>query len=141
MTDTTAPTVVRSQDEIAARAEAADDLFGWAQDVLLPHLDYEHAKPLLKDGVTADEWADYTAGEGPLATAITSYYQFALGKIEDQRGISAERSVIKLREMAWLAGRDDVVAAMDAAPYPEYGAPKVAAFAAGFGLDAKDGAR
>lgn len=139
MNTTDTPTVARSQDEILARAEAADDCFGWAREVLLTRLDYDHVKPYLNDDVTADDWAACVAKTGTLAEEITGYYRFALGKIEDERGISAERSVIKLREMAWLAGRDDVAAAMDAAPYPEYGAPKVAAFAARFGLEPEGG--
>ncbi|WP_301547102.1 hypothetical protein [Micromonospora sp. C95] len=52
------------------------------------------------------------------------------------------RSVDKLGELAWLLGRDDIVAAMDHAGYPMYGAPKVKAFADGFGwpfLDDLDG--
>ncbi|GAA3851772.1 hypothetical protein GCM10023084_02490 [Streptomyces lacrimifluminis] len=126
--------VTRSQDEIFARAQAADDMFGWAHEVLLPYLDFEHAKPVLNDGVTADEWAKYAKDPAKVREGAHSYYVFALGKIEDERGISAERSVIKLREYAWLMGMDAVVAAMDEAPYPQYGAPKVAAFAAGLGF-------
>lgn len=37
--------VTRSQDEIYARAKGADDMFGWAQELLLPYLDFEHAGP------------------------------------------------------------------------------------------------
>ena len=40
----------------------------------------------------------------------------------------------KLIEYAWLLGRDDVVAAMEAAEYTNYGAPKVKAFAEGMGF-------
>lgn len=126
--------VTRSQDEIFARAQAADDMFGWAHEVLLPYLDFEHAKPILNDGVTADEWAKHASDHAKVGEAAREYHLFALGKIEAERGISAERSVIKLREYAWLMGLDAVVAAMDAAPYPQYGAPKVAAFAAGLGF-------
>lgn len=127
-------TVTRSQNEIFARAQAADDMFGWAHEVLLPYLDFEHAKPILNDGVTVEEWAEYAEAPAKVRDEAHSYYVFALGKIEDERGISAERSVLKLREYAWLMGLDDVVAAMDAAEYAPYGAPKVAAFAAGLGF-------
>lgn len=126
-------TVTRTSAEIYARAQAADDPFGWAQEVLLNYCDYETVQPLLVDGITADDWTREAPDRAKVGEAAHSYYEFALGKIEDERGISAERSVIKLREYAWLMGRDDVVAAMDAAPYPQYGAPKVAAFAEGMG--------
>lgn len=132
----TAPlTVTRSQDEIFARAQAADDTFGWAQEVLLPYLDFDHARPVLNDDVTPEQWAEHADDPAEVAEAARDYYTFALGKIADERGISAERSVIKLREYAWLMGRDDIVTAMDAAPYAEYGAPKVAAFGAGLGFE------
>lgn len=117
----------RKQAEIVARIEniAKDDYFGFRREVLLRALDFDHAKPYLKEGTTADQWGAPTdTGE-----EAKEYYGFALGKIRDHRGLSADRSVQKLTEYAWLLGRDDVVAAMDAADYPQYGAPKVKAFA------------
>lgn len=129
----------RTQEEILDRIEdvAASDMFGFRGEVLLHALDFEHARPYLIDGTTAAEWDEVQVTD--IEAAARSYYTFALGKIEDHRGISAERSVQKLSEYAWLLGRDDVVEAMDAADYPQYGAPKVAAFAAGLGLDWPDG--
>lgn len=123
----------RSQDEIVARIkahEAGEDFFGFAREALIDALDFDHAKPYLKDGVTAQEWQQVT----DFGDAAREYLAFAIGKIEAHRGISAERSVSKLTEYAWLLGRDDVVSAMDAADYPNYGAPKVKAFAEGMGF-------
>lgn len=127
-------TVTRTAAEIAARAGESVDFFGWDVEVLLPYLDFESAKPFLKDGVTAEEWAAEMADPAKVREAAEGYYEFALGKIADERGISAERSVTKLREYAWLAGRDDLVAAMDDAEYAPYGAPKVAVFGEAFGF-------
>lgn len=121
-------TVARTSAEIFARAQAADDAFGWAQEVLFPYCNYETVLPILVDGVTPEDWAKDAEDPAKVGEAARSYYLFTLGKIADERGISAERSVIKLREYAWLMGRDDVVDAMDAAPYPPYGAPKAAVF-------------
>jgi hypothetical protein len=136
--------VTRTIEDIFARAQSAeDDPFGWVPEVLLTYCDFETVKPFLKDGVTAEDWAGEMADPAKVREAAESYYEFALGKIADERGISAERSVIKLRaersviklrEYAWLMGRDDVVDAMDAAPYPMYGAPKVAVFGEAFGF-------
>lgn len=124
--------VSRTQEEILARIEAvkAEDWMGFHAEVLIDALDYEHAKPFLKDGVTAEEWEPARSGRSTAA----GYLEFAIGKIQAHRGISASRSVDKLTEYAWLAGRDDVVAAMGAARYEQYGAPKVKAFALGMGL-------
>lgn len=120
-------TNTRTPQEILQRISdvADDDFFGFRVEVLVEALPYEHAKAWLDDSVTAVEWA---AAAAETHTAET-YYQFALGKIRDHRGISAGRSVDKLSEYAWLLGCDDVVAAMGAAEYEQYGAPKVKAFA------------
>lgn len=131
--------ITRTSAEIAARAEASDDPFGWAQEVLLYYIDFGTARPFLKDGVTAEEWSEVVEDPAEIGEAARIYYEFALGKIEDERGISAERSVVKLREYAWLMGRDDVVAAMDEASGSRYGAAKVAVFGESFGF-AKVGA-
>ncbi|WP_181871448.1 hypothetical protein [Sphaerisporangium album] len=122
----------RTQDEIVTRIHAVGetDLFGFRTEVLAAALDFEHVREFLKDGVTETDWHQVTDREN----AAREYYQFALGKIRHHRGLSAERSVLKLAEHAWLLGQDDVVAAMDEAPYPPYGAPKVRAFAQGFDL-------
>lgn len=119
----------RTQDDILARIETvkSEDWLGFKLEVLVPHLDYEHARPYLKPEVAAYEWQPRTEAE--LQRDAFEYYEFALTKIEGHRGISANRSVEKLTEYAWLMGRDDIVAAMDAAPFEQYGAPKVRAFA------------
>ena len=124
----------RTQDEIVARIKAveADDYFGFRRDVLVHALDFEHAREFLQPDATAMEWAE--AAETDALGGAKAYYGFALGKIRDHRGISASRSVGKLGEYAWLLGRDDVVAAMQAADYAQYGAPKVKAFGEGLGL-------
>ncbi|GAA4626719.1 hypothetical protein GCM10023196_036100 [Actinoallomurus vinaceus] len=131
----------RTQEEILARLDAVreDDMFGFRREVLLPALEFEHARSFLKPETTAEDWSGVQVCAGDWESAARSYYEFALGKIRDHRGISASRSVEKLTEYAWLLGRDDVIAAMDAAEYPQYGAPKVAAFAAAMGLDWPDG--
>jgi hypothetical protein len=125
--------IARTQDEIVARigAIAADDWLGWSRNVLIGALDFDHAKPYLKDDVTAEQWAVDRMDD--VEKSAREYLHFAIGKILDHRGISAGRSVDKLREYAWLMGRDDVVAAMEAADYPNYGAPKVKAFTEGMG--------
>lgn len=119
----------RTQDEILARiAEvASDDFLGFRFEVLVDALDFEHAKAFLKEGATPKAWAEHQVTN--TAEKTRWYYDFALGKIDDHRGISASRSTVKLREYAWLLGRDDAITAMDAADYENYGAPKVKAFA------------
>ncbi|MGW5259624.1 hypothetical protein ACWEQG_01535 [Microbispora sp. NPDC004025] len=125
----------RTQDDILTRARTIqnDDFFGFRTEVLVGALEYEHARGFLKPETTAEEWGPAPDDEAILAQA-RDYYQFALDKIRDHRGISASRSVAKLTEFAWLLGKDDVVTAMDQADYAQYGAPKIKAFATGLGL-------
>lgn len=123
----------RTQQEIVARLRQvrADgkDLFGFRHEVLLAALDFDHARPFLHPTVTRIKWKQ-TADPDSHARA---YLQFAIDKIIDHRSNSAWRSTVKLAELAWLLGRDEVVAAMDTAGYPRYGAPTVKAFADGLG--------
>lgn len=121
----------RTQDEILARYRAANDFLGFAGEVLVESMTADTIRQINPDAVLPADWMPNTVQE--LEVAAREYLEFAVGKIAAHRGLSAERSVIKLREFAWLLGRDDVVAAMDAAGYPQYGAPKVQAFAAGMG--------
>jgi hypothetical protein len=121
-------------DRITAKTNDADDFFGFAREVLIMALDFDHAsaRDLVAAGVTADEWPKTT--DETLTTGAAEYLEFAIGKIVGHRGISASRSVAKLTEFAWLLGHDDVVTAMGEADYAQYGAPQVKAFADGMGL-------
>lgn len=120
---------MRTQEEIVARLEhgRSTDIFGFGAEVLLQALDYEHAKPFIKPEVTEAEWGEIppTATDETVERAAADYMRFAWGKAQDHRGISASRSVEKITEFAWLLGRDDVLEAMEAAAYAQYGAPKL----------------
>jgi hypothetical protein len=123
----------RTQDEILARARAVraegEDVFGFRVEVLVDALDFDHAREFLAPQATKQQWRQETDHEAHARWYLT----FAIGKILDHRSNSATRSVDKLGEFAWLLGRDDVLAAMDRAEYPMYGAPIAKAFADGFG--------
>lgn len=119
----------RTQDEILARFQAADDMFGFAREVLIEAMTPETVLRFNPDATIGDDWTAWSAAD--VKAKALSYLDFAIEKATGHRGLSAERSVTKLREFAWLLGRDDVVAAMDAAEYPQYGMPKVKAFADG----------
>lgn len=117
----------RSQAEILDRYRRIrdDDWAGFRRDALasLMTADTINATGDYKP-ITDDEHA----AAAPLA-ALRDYFPFACEKATDHRGISASRSVEKLTEFAWAAGFDDAVAAMDAAPYQNYGAPQLHALA------------
>jgi hypothetical protein len=114
---------IRNQEEIVARLrviraqhrDALDELFDFRQEVLLEALDLEYAREFLAPAPGG--WIQRVDHE----TYARDYLRFAIGKILHHRGNSASRSVDKLGELAWLIGRDDVVAAMDQAGYLMYG--------------------
>ena len=123
----------RTQAEILARYQTADDLFGCAGEVLAEVMTTD---TLWQIAPNASKGSFQGAPEIPadlLPSAAAGYLDFAVQKILHHRGLSSKRSVIKLREFAWLLGRDDVVQAMDDAKHAQYGAPKVQAFADGMG--------
>ncbi|MBM0275136.1 hypothetical protein [Micromonospora tarensis] len=121
----------RTQEQILARfrAVADSDWLGFRREVLADSMTLDTLRQAVP-GIDTTGRDDYVKPE-VLEQRARDYLTFAIGKALDHRGISASRSVDKLSEYAWLLGRDDVVAAMDAAEYEQYGVPKLRAFAEG----------
>jgi hypothetical protein len=122
---------MRTHAEIAERVRelAADrysDFFGVHISRLIEALPFsyatEHLSDILRDGVEPWEVVPATR-EAQLAEA-RAYMPFAWGKMVDERGISAGRSIDHFRGIAWLMGDDDMVAFLnDDSNYPHYGRP------------------
>lgn len=114
---------VRTIEEIITfyRASQQDDFFGFAGDVLLPYL------PKDKVAEFAEPQESYTPQ--PLEREFIlkemhEYMEFAWGKVEDHRGISASRSVEKMTAWLWLLKDDETRAfAENGSNYAQYGAP------------------
>lgn len=108
--------------------------FDFTNDVLICALPYEHAQPFLNEGVTREEWVEACGGtdgwsEEKVIELARSYADFAWGKIQDHRGLSAVRSVQKLSAFAWVLGKEDLYREMYLeSNYRPYGAPSVAMF-------------
>lgn len=115
---------VRTQDEIAEKVRATrdSDLFGFAAEVLLSALDFDHARRWLKDDAKAEEWT-YPLSDDEQRSAAVQYLQFALDKAGGHRGISASRSVEKLGAWLWLLGLDHE--RFESAGYAQYGVPQL----------------
>jgi hypothetical protein len=105
----------RSCEEVAQRisSKSKEDFFGFSSEVLIDYAGFEQVKDQLKE----DAVKKYESGEktwsviGDIKTCaqdFLDYMNFAWGKAEDQRGISASRSVCKLGEWLWLMGRGDL---------------------------------
>ena len=65
---------------------------------------------------------------------MRTYMAFALGKAEDHRGLSAGRSVDKLRAWAWVLCDDDRFREGQQ-PYRNYGVPILKAMCEHYGFD------
>lgn len=119
---------MRTQDEIVARIEAvkADDIFGAQTSDLLVYLDFERARPYLKETATADAWADAMTEltDERVRAEMAEYMPFAWSKVEDHRGLSASRNIEHMRAFLWLLD-DGTLEKMEAAPYENYGAPQL----------------
>ncbi len=125
---------LKSQEEIFAKFEelknsASNSLFDFRREVLMSYLTFE----AVKSNLTEDYIEEIEAGTKvwePLTTIdscvkdFLSYMGFAWGKSEDERGLSASRSIQKLSMWLWLMNRDDLqVIIEDDSLYNPYGAP------------------
>ncbi len=130
--------VARSQDEILARIKAlsahatevlsVEDFGGWRREVLIEALDYTNARPFIKPDVTEDAWFAETCSD--VNDELVDYFAHTLGNLELHKPVSSLRAIARLREYVWLGGHDGALAAMDAAPYGNFGAPKLRALQA-----------
>lgn len=120
---------MKTEQEIVERIQTRKDaLFDFTLDALLPFLSFENAKPFLQEHVTAEQWED---ARTPLTRenvirAIQGYLPFAFEKAEDQRGLSASRSISKMQAWLWALGDDEMVE-FCSAHYAPYGMPALEA--------------
>jgi hypothetical protein len=132
--------LTRTQEEIVARIREIQpvDFFGWEATDLLAYLSFELAKPFLKDDATAEEWAeaDKPFTRESVVAEIVEYMPFAWDKANDQRGISANRSISHMRAWTWLLN-DGTYEKMEALEYQHYRKEKLISFCESMGLDWK----
>lgn len=118
---------MRTRDQIAEyyKGRKRWDILGFEAEVLLPYLDAERLRPFCKlEGADLSEHRAQPLTEPMVIREMKSYMEFAWGKIIDHRGLSAERSIQKMRSWLWLLGDDEMLAFCDDEKnYPQYGAP------------------
>lgn len=133
----------RTDDEIVAeirKREAEIVLFDFSLEDLLEVLPFDRAKPWIKDSVTAEEWGDASPRtHESIVGRMRDYMDFAWEKANDERGLSAERSIQHFTGWLWLLGDDEMlVFAENEDNYPMYGRPILAKICEVYGFENKD---
>ena len=117
---------MRTQEEILARFEKADDIFGTQKSDLLDYMSFENAKPYLKE----DYVKQVESGEEKWEVStdpkkeILEYLDFAYDKAEGERGLSAGRSMLHFKTWIWLDDEifyNEIIGMID--NYTNYGIP------------------
>lgn len=134
---------MRTPEEIITEIHhRADGFFDFTGEVLPQYLPFSHAQEFLKPEVTASEWDQMSKSPTPetILSDMRTYMDFAWGKVLDHRGLSASRSVSKMRAWLWLLGDDDLAAMCESeADYPQYGAPILKAICTKYGFEVPRG--
>lgn len=122
---------MRTFDEVVAHyreVQEQDPLTRmFASEVLLSYLPAEHLKGLVSGEADLTDWEPYPLTREQVLEEMRSYMEFAWSKVINHRGISANRSVIKMGVWLWLLGDDELCEFVkDRRNFPQYGAPILA---------------
>jgi len=134
---------LRTQDEIVAKLDdnTRERFMDFTPDVLVPALEWEFAKKYLKEDYVEkvekeEEKFNDTSDIKTIVQEFLDYMVFAWGKAENQRGLSASRSINKLSAWLWLLNREDLVNTIeDDSLYNPYGAPALIEVCNQLGID------
>ena len=100
---------MRTQEEILAKIKEIEgnDFFGFEKSDYIDFLDYEHAKPFLKDTATPESWKKERQED--VKKLMRDYLPFAFEKALGRRGISASRSISYFKAWLWIAGVEGLI--------------------------------
>ena len=126
---------MKTQQEILDRIEEVKDadFFGAIRSDLIGFLSFDSAKSFLKEDVTNDDWTPKTADRESILKEMHDYMDFAWSKANDNRGLSAGRSLMHMQAWLWLLGEDQAINDID--DYTHYGKPQLRAICEHFGWD------
>lgn len=127
----------RTQEEILARMKEREkeDFFGTERSDLLEYLDYNHAKPFLKETTTKEDWDEIYNKQTPREKMI-EYMEFAWEKVNGFRGLSSARSMSHYTSWLWLDGDNELWKTLE--DYNYYGKPQLVSICEYLGLDASE---
>lgn len=116
--------ITRTSAEIIARVNklnsTGEDFFGAERGHLVYALPWNDAKQFLNDDATEASFTQMADVEA-LRSAAKDYMEFAVGKMMDERGLSANRSVDHYSGWIWLLTDDETHEHYSHAPYGWYG--------------------
>lgn len=121
---------LRPVEDIISRIKNKENIdpFNFTLEVWLPFLTYEQLKyaDLMKESLTEEEWTKevhtpYTREN--VTQEMREYMPFAWEKAQNQRGLSANRSLIKMQAWMWLLMDDEGIKEMNQVEYAPYGEP------------------
>lgn len=97
----------RTQEELLQRynSRKENDFLGFEANEYLYRMDFETAKTTgrLNEETTKEEW-EGSVTDKTLLEVMQDYIDFAYGKAESERGISANRSIMHYIAWSWLNG-------------------------------------
>lgn len=124
---------MRTDSEILSQIEKVRefDFFGTQVGDLICRLPFEVAKQFLVDDAKAEDWKVLPRDRESLIAEMLDYMDFAWGKANGERGLSAARSLAHYAAWVWLAG-DDLGNLLE---YEYYGKPNLIKICEHYGFD------
>ena len=97
---------MKTIDEISSKIkeieDEGEDIFGFKRNDLVGYLPFEQATPYLKKGVGSGQWTPHGLNRDEIVAEMLDYMEFAWGKANGCRGLSAGRSVNHYEIWLWL---------------------------------------
>lgn len=127
---------MRTQEEIKARFENAEDFIGTQKGDLIEFMEFDTAKSFLKEDYVKqvesgeEKWEVKTDAK----KEILDYLDFAYEKAENERGLSAGRSMLHFKTWIWLDDDkfyNEIIDMID--NYTDYGIPTLNKIAEHYG--------
>lgn len=129
---------MRSQAAIVERFKVAqNDFMPFGVEALCEFLDEEHLQAFLKPEERGKRMPprDHELTDAGVIDQMREYAAFGWTKVRDHRGISATRTMLKMREWLWLLGDNEMQALCDSHnAYAPYGAPVLRAICQKYGF-------
>lgn len=115
---------MRTAEEIVQQIKGSKSLFGFEVSVWIVYLPFEQARQFLKPEADVSKWEYKEPTRENILSEMREYMAFAWSKVQDHRGLSANRSVEKMKAWLWLLeDQESFDFADDESNYAQYGAP------------------